>query len=296
MKIDKEKFIDPNIINKSKTVENKIQLYDHGGTMLPLPTEIEISESGTCNRSCSFCPRSAPNFDDKKEFITNLLHEKLCLELKEVNYKGTIRYSGFVEPLLDKNIFYLINMVRKYLPESNIEMVTNGDPLNLKRLNKLFDNGLNRLLISAYDSKEDAQKLEDLCVSANLKKEQYMVRHRYYSEDQDFGITLSNRSGLMENAEFKIESLKEPLKNPCYIPSYTFFLDYQGDVLMCPHDWGKKVILGNLNKEKFLDIWFSKKFMRIRKTLNSSNRNFTPCNVCDVEGTFMGEKNSEYFN
>ena len=296
MKIDKKKFIDPNIINKSKTVENKIQLYDYEGTILPLPTEIEISESGTCNRSCSFCPRSAPNFDDKKEFITNLLHEKLCLELKEVNYKGTIRYSGFVEPLLDKNIFYLINMVRKYLPESNIEMVTNGDPLNLKRLNKLFDNGLNRLLISAYDGKEDAQKLEDLCVSANLKKEQYMVRHRYYSEEEDFGITLSNRSGLMENAEFKIASLKEPLKNPCYIPSYTFFLDYQGDVLMCPHDWGKKVILGNLNKENFLDIWFSKKFTRIRKMLNSSNRNFTPCNVCDVEGTFMGEKNSEYFN
>ena len=110
-----------------------------------------------------------------------------------------------------------------------------------------------------------------------------------------FGITLSNRSGLMTDAEFKIEALKEPLKKPCYIPSYTFFLDYQGDVLMCPHDWGKKVILGDLNKEKLKDIWFSKKFMRIRKMLNKSNRNFTPCNVCDVEGTFMGEKNSSYF-
>ena len=220
----------------------------------------------------------------------------MCIELKELDYKGTIRYSGFVEPLLDKNIFNLINMVRKYLPESNIEMVTNGDPLNITRLKKLFSSGLNKILISAYDGKEDAQKLEDLCVSVNLKKEQYIVRHRYYSEEQDFGITLSNRSGLMKNAEFKIESLKEPLKNPCYIPSYTFFLDYQGDVLMCPHDWGKKVILGNLNNQKLLDIWFSKKSMRIRKMLNKSNRNFTPCNVCDVEGTFMGKKNSTYFN
>ena len=59
---------------------------------------------------------------------------------------------------------------------------------------------------------------------------------------------------------------------------------------------GKKVILGNLNKEKLLDIWFSKKSMGIRKQLNKSNRNFVPCNVCDVEGTFMGEKNSEFFN
>ncbi|MDA7795378.1 SPASM domain-containing protein [Candidatus Pelagibacter sp.] len=292
----KKKFIDPNIVHKSKTVENQIQFFQFNGKSLPLPTEIEISESGTCNRSCSFCPRSAANFIDKKEFITNKLHEKLCVELKELNYKGTIRYSGFVEPMLDKNIFNLINMVRNYLPESNIEMVTNGDPLNLKRLKKLFESGLNKILISAYDGKVESEKLEDLCVQANLNEKQYIVRHRYYSEDEDFGITLSNRSGLMADAEFKIDALKEPLKKPCYIPSYTFFLDYQGDVLMCPHDWGKKVILGDLNKEKLKDIWFSKRFMGIRKMLNKSNRNFTPCNVCDVEGTFMGEKNSKYFN
>ena len=292
----KKKFIDPNIVHKSKTVENQIQFFQFNGQSLPLPTEIEISESGTCNRSCSFCPRSAANFIDKKEFITNKLHEKLCVELKDLNYKGTIRYSGFVEPMLDKNIFNLINMVRNYLPESNIEMVTNGDPLNLKRLKKLFESGLNKILISAYDGKVESEELEDLCVQANLNEKQYIVRHRYYSEDEDFGITLSNRSGLMADAEFKIDALKEPLKKPCYIPSYTFFLDYQGDVLMCPHDWGKKVILGDLNKEKLKDIWFSKRFMGIRKMLNKSNRNFTPCNVCDVEGTFMGEKNSKYFN
>ena len=291
----KKKFLDPNIKNKSKTVEDKIQLFDYAGVKLPLPTEIEISESGTCNRSCSFCPRSAKDFVDKKEFITNELHEKLCKELQDLNYKGTIRYSGFVEPMLDKNIYNLINMVRRFLPDSNVEMVTNGDPLNLKRLEKLFQSGLNRILISAYDGKEDADRLESLCKSANLSSDQYIVRHRYYSEEKDFGITLSNRSGLMENAEFKIKSLAEPLKKPCYIPSYTFFLDYQGDVLMCPHDWGKKIILGNLNKTNLTDIWFSKKSMQIRKMLNKSNRNFTPCNVCDVEGTFMGEKNAGYF-
>ena len=292
----KEKFLDTNIKNKSKTVEDKIQLIRHNGVLLPLPTEIEISESGTCNRTCSFCPRSASDFVDKKEFISNSLHEKLCLELKDLSYKGTIRYSGFVEPLLDKNIYNLISMVRDNLPECNIEMVTNGDPLNLKRLNKLFESGLKKILISAYDGKKDADKLEDLCISANLSSEQYIVRHRYYSEEQDFGITLSNRSGLMENAEFKIKSLKEPLKKPCYIPSYTFFLDYQGDVLMCPHEWGKKVILGDLKKKKLLDIWFSKRSISIRKMLNKSNRKMEPCNVCDVEGTFMGKKNSGYFN
>lgn len=293
--LKREKFLDPNLKNKSKLVREKIQLYQFKGSMLPLPTEIEISESGTCNRSCSFCPRSASDFIDKKEFISNSLHEKLCLELKDLNYKGTVRYSGFVEPMLDKNIYNLISMVRRYLPNSNIEMVTNGDPLNLKRLKKLFEHGLNKILISSYDGKDETEILEKMCVDANLDQNQYMVRHRYYSKDQDFGITLSNRAGQMTGAEFRIDALKEPLKSPCYIPSYTFFLDYQGDVLMCPHDWGKKIILGDLNKKKLIDIWFSKKFMKIREMLNKSNRNFNPCNVCDVKGTYMGEKNASYF-
>ena len=30
--------------------------------------------------------------------------------------------------------------------------------------------------------------------------------------------------------------------------------------------------------------------------LNNSNRKFLPCNICDVEGTLMGKKNSNYFN
>ena len=35
--------------------------------------------------------------------------------------------------------------------------------------------------------------------------------------------------------------------------------------------------------------------MRIRKNLVNRNRKFQPCNVCDVEGTLMGEVNSQYF-
>ena len=292
----KKKFLDPNINKKKKTVENRIQLFLYKGTLLPLPTEIEISESGTCNRKCSFCPRSTPDYQDKKEFISSELHLKLCHELRELKYGGTIRYSGFVEPLLDKNIYNLIEMARNYLPQSNIEIVTNGDPLNLKRLKRLFECGLNKILISAYDGEEDAKRFEDLCITANLTKEQYIVRHRYYSEKKDFGITLSNRAGEMQNAVFKINNLQEPLKNQCYIPSYTFFLDYQGDVLMCPHEWGKKINLGNLNQERLLNIWFGEQSKKIRKLLNRSNRNFSPCNICDVDGTLMGEKNSQFFN
>ena len=179
-------------------------------------------------------------------------------------------------------------------------MVTNGDVLNLKRLLKLFEKGLNKLLISVYDSKEDAENFDILCKKANLTKEQYIIRHRYLPPEEDFGITLSNRAGMMKNAEYTIENPIEPLNNPCYIPSYTFFLDYQGDVLMCPHDWGKKMILGNLKNETLKDIWLSKQATFARKQLIRGNRNFEPCKSCDVTGTLIGKKHSKswkiYYN
>ena len=127
-----KKFIDPNIPTKSKKIDQTFQYLPN--TTIPLPSEVEISESGTCNRVCSFCPRSDPENKDIKEFISNDLHEKICLELKELNYMGTIRYSGFVEPLIDKNIYNLINMAKTHMPKSNIELVTNGDVLDKSRL------------------------------------------------------------------------------------------------------------------------------------------------------------------
>ena len=290
-----KKFLDSNIKFKNQTVTERLQLYFYKDKKLPLPTEIEISESGTCNRKCSFCPRSAPGFEDIKEFISKDLVNKISAELSELDYKGVVRFSGFVEPMLDKKIFDHIDTFKKFCPKSRIEMVTNGDPLNIDRLKKLFDNGLDKILISVYDGKEDVIKFQNMIDKLKLKKDQYIIRDRSLSEEYDFGITLSNRAGMMENAEYKIAKTVSPLKNPCYIPSYTLFFDYLGDVLMCPHDWGKKIILGNLKKEKLIDIWFKDKAIKIRNILVNSNRNFSPCNVCDVDGTLMGKTNAEYF-
>ncbi len=290
-----KKFLDSNIKFKNRTVTERMQLINHKDKEFPLPTEIEISESGTCNRKCSFCPRSAKDFEDVKEFISKELVNKIANELSELDYRGVIRFSGFVEPLLDKKIFEHIHTFKKICFKSRIEIVTNGDPLNKKRLKKLFESGLDKILISVYDGKEDVVKFQNMIDDLKLREDQYIVRDRSLPPEQDFGITLSNRAGMMENAEHQIFKTSSPLKNPCYIPSYTLFFDYLGDVLMCPHDWGKKIILGNLKNEKLIDIWFKKKSIKIRSALTNSNRNFSPCNVCDVDGTLMGKKNAEYF-
>ena len=290
-KTDEIKFLDPQINFKKKTIEKRLQFFS--GTDIPLPSEIEISESGVCNRKCSFCPRSDPNYPDINEFISSDLHNKLFDELSNYNFSGIVIYSGFVEPLLDKNIYSLISYAKKKVPDARIEIITNGDVLNEERLKKLYLSGLDRLQISLYDGEEQYNNFKKLGQKLKLNDIQYALRKRYLPEDQDFGITLSNRGGQLENSIYKRKKTKEIKKNSCFYPSYKFFLDYNGDVLMCSHDWGKKNILGNLNKNTFKEIWLSKKSKDAREMLNNSNRGLSPCNVCDVNGTLIGESHSK---
>ena len=285
------KYFDPQISVKEQAVAERLQFVP--GTKTPLPSEIEISESGMCNRKCSFCPRSAPDYEHKNEFINFDLHKKLCDQLRELNYSGLIIYSGFVEPMLDKNIYKLVNYAKTTLNKARIDMISNGDVLNEKRLKKLYDSGLDRLQISLYDGEEQHSKFIALGKKLKLSNKKYVLRPRYLPENQDFGITLSNRGGMLKNAEYVIAPREEKLKKKCFYPSYKFFLDYNGDVLMCSHDWGKKNILENLKNENFLDIWLSKKFNLARQKLNKADRSLSPCNVCDVKGDLIGKKHHE---
>ena len=221
------------------------------------------------------------------------LTEKLSTQLAAINFSGLVIFSGFVEPLLDKKIPDHVTLLRTYLPEARIEIVTNGDVLNEERLSHLFASGLSALLISVYDSKEDAVLFEEMCRSVGLQDNQFIIRNRYLPEEQDFGITMNNRAGMMDNTVYKRPSLTKPLAKPCFYPSYNFFMDYLGDVLLCPHDWGKKIIVGNLHKQNLMEIWLSRLLMAARLRLNKGDRNFKPCNVCDVEGSLMGRKHAE---
>ncbi len=287
----KLKYFDPQITIKDKAVGDRLQYIP--GTKLPMPSEIEISESGMCNRKCHFCPRSDPDYEHVNQFIEKSLFEKLCDELKELKFSGLFIFSGFVEPLLDKNIYNLISYSKKTLPSARIEIITNGDVLNLKRLKKLYDSGLDRMQVSLYDGEHQNNKFIEMGKKLNLTEDQYVLRARYLPEEKNFGITLTNRGGMLENAEYKIPARSKSLKQVCYYPSYKFFLDYNGDVLMCSHDWGKKNILGNLKNDKLIDIWLSKKWNETRKMLSNADRSIKPCNVCDVSGTLIGKKHFE---
>lgn len=278
-------FLDPTIPRKRRIISDG---YTESDEAVVLPGVVEISESGTCNRSCVFCPRSDPDYPDVKEFLEPWLLEKLGRQLNEAGFNGLVIFSGFVEPMLDKKIYEKVALIREILTESRIELITNGDVLSQARIRRLIDSGLSTLLISVYDGKQDAERFQGMCENAGLEDHQFVIRHRYLPPDQDYGITMSNRGGMMENTGHVRPALEEASCDSCFYPSYMFFMDYQGDVLLCSHDWGKKFVVGNMKDQDFMDIWLSPQFMSARKQLNQGVRALPPCRVCDVRGTLMG--------
>ena len=101
-------------------------------------------------------------------------------------------------------------------------MVSNGDVLNGKRLNMLYESGLDYLQISVYDGPEDEEKFKELFRQNNIDSSKFKIRPRYLPPEENFGLNLSNRGGTMENAEFSIPSLEEARERPCYYLHYLF--------------------------------------------------------------------------
>jgi radical SAM protein with 4Fe4S-binding SPASM domain len=217
------------------------------------------------------------------------LYEKIMGELAEVSYNGTILYSAFGEPLLYKNIEAIMVVSKQYCPQARIETVTDGDFVTPEKLRSLFQAGLDTLLVSMYDGPHQEEHFKGIIAESGVDEDRVILRTRWLPPEEDYGITLSNRAGMIELPLVGVGKPAEPLKRPCYYPFYQTLVDYDGSVLLCPHDWGKKLIAGNLNHQTIHEIWGGPLMRRARRNLANSDRNFAPCDVCDVDGTLIGK-------
>ncbi len=283
--------IDRNV--KRKESFRDILKTDSKKTKYPIFSWIEFSLSGLCNRVCVFCPRSDPKeFPNLNKHMSIDSYTSVMNDLKEINYKGGIIYSGFSEPILYKHIFDVIKITRELLPNNRIELITNGDHLKIDKLNKLFDVGLTQISVSLYDGPHQIENFKQLQSEAKLSDDQFDLRYRWANVESDngisYGINITNRAGAINLPNIDVVKLKEGIKKKCFYPFYQIMVDYDGAVLLCNHDWHKKLIVGNINDESILDIWNNQVYKKTRTNLSNALRIDSPCNKCDANGTMMG--------
>ena len=282
-------FVDPNIARKNAFQNDHLTNAGSLPDGSPAFSEVEFNITGLCNRACVFCPRVDPDvFPNINEHISLELYNKILADLKDINYSGRVSFSGFGEPLLHPQHLDLIRATREVLPDCWLDIVSNGDRVTAQKMTELFDAGLTTLLISMYDGEEQIEHFEKMIAEAQLPEGSVILRKRYLPPEESYGINVTNRAGMVTVNEVGVKVLTEPMKHPCYYTHYRMMIDYTGEVLLCPHDWGKKLIVGNLNQRTILELWTGRILTSVRKRLGDGDRNFPPCDKCDVLGTRQG--------
>ena len=138
-------------INRKSSFINEVSFHDGK----PLFSFIDINPTELCNRTCVFCPRH-----DSEVYPNQNLHmeietaHKIRKELEELNWMGTINLCGNGEPLLHKDI---VGLVKALGDKINVEITTNGDFLNKKIIQDLYDNHLDYMVVSMYDEPEQIE-------------------------------------------------------------------------------------------------------------------------------------------
>jgi organic radical activating enzyme/L-rhamnose mutarotase len=255
-----------------KSVNDEVEaLHDE----VPLFNHIEIETINRCNGSCAFCPVNHRDDPREKAVMTREMFENIVTQLEEIQYSGRFTTFSNNEPLLDERIIEFNQYARKHLPNARMHLYTNGTLMTLDKFRALVE-VLDELIIDNYQQElkliKPCLEIQEYCkahpeltakVTIVLRKPQEILTSR--------GGTAPNRKELVEYATDR-----------CVLPYKQMIIRPTGQVSLCCNDAIGKFTLGDLNKERLLDIWYGPRFEMVRKCLYEGRENWGNCKYCDT--------------
>ncbi len=296
---------------------------------LKMPISILIDPSNRCNFKCTFCPtgdkellksvgreEKVMKLDSMKKIIEDLIDWRDCT--------GKIpKQIGFYkdgEPLINKNLFYLISSIVKNNLTEKTFLTTNAALLTEDKCINLINSGLDEVRISVehvhdigYESitqtktpyskvKENVERLfliknksnSKLHIHSKVLADVLTVEERNKFKE-DFinisdSIALDTIMGWSDsnNHDFsngKIDHIsKQNTHQICSQPFSRMSICANGDITICCVDWMHQLKYGNIRDISLMNAWNSKELNEIR--LNHLKGNLESQSVC---------KNCDYF-
>lgn len=268
------------------------------------PLHMFIEPTNSCNLDCPFCDTSS--LERTKKNLSIDTFKNIVDQLVDNNWHENMRITitGQGEPFINRNIPEMVVYAKKMGIE-NVEVINNATLLDEAMAIELIESGIDRVQFSidslkeehynilraskkhahSYfnDSMKNILKFLELneqrghkvyvSISAVLMKiniaerESFLAYWKSLPVDNVFFPALSS---LQDNAPTD-EAIRFEgdikTKQICAIPWITLNVKADGDLVVCSHDYHNRYPIGNIGKDKLVDVWNNQKAKYLRKSL-----------------------------
>jgi radical SAM protein with 4Fe4S-binding SPASM domain len=259
------------------------------------------------------------------------LYEQILRNLKETGTVRRLTLMLQNEPLLDRKIAKRIKKAREILNDKVlITIVTNGSLLTPKLTKELIESNPDTISVSIDAFREETYKsthegldfskvVRNVCsllehnrrpkiIARFLKQkanegEEVMFERYWKTKGADvFSHSVVNRAGSLESFDKIERSETNPFKlfirralnrkfRFCPLPFFVMNVLWDGRVILCCHDWGPAVIIGDLKKQSLQKIWNSETMNHYRHLLYTGRSKESPiCSGCSHKNGFWSTK------
>lgn len=312
--------------------------------VLPIkaPYTMNINPSGICNFNCYFCPTN--NKKLKPEYRRYLDSQQMMMSMetfnnavngiKELEDQTKVIYLvGQGEPLLNPNIAYMVDTLKKENVCREVRIITNGTKLTSELARDLVNAGLDVLKVSVEALDSDGYK--QICgVDFDFNRLVENVE-TFYSISRGSKTVLTTKiltDSLVNKDDLnRFYDIFEPISDyqeirnvETYWPDFAFEVSRKGheltdisemgpggicsgmftegniqpngDICLCRIDWAGNLILGNVNRDSFKKIWDSEERKRcLLANLDGKRDTLGICSKCagPCFGEVITEKDAE---
>jgi len=144
--------------------------------------------------------------------------------------------------------------------------------------------GIDRVTVTHFVPWQENQRGKSLVYHRNIANE--MIEKASFLS-KEFNLLVDLPKPFREDeAQTKADISKGEVwvRKPCYHPWRSFSINEKGEVMPC---CATSVVMGNLEKSSFLEIWNGPKYRKLRKTVNSSQP-LSFCGNCGLRGIEVG--------
>lgn len=313
-------FIRSVIMSKNVNwIERKERSYLKDVIPLDVPFSMQVELIRACNFKCIYCIHSTDKKQKlQKHILSASLFEKFVNDFKKFgrNLK-TITFSGIGEPMLNPDIYKIINMSKEI--SDKVVLITNGSLINEETVEKLTSTKLDTIRISLqglcaedyektcgykidfaeflknlsylFENKKGIEvclKIPDIVI--NSKEKEFAAKQIF--EDKCDIFTIQSISPLHNSVDYsKVKdeynqtmycdnALKEV--TVCPQPFYSMQLMADGSVRPCCMLEVECYTVGNINDESIIDIWNGEKLKNLRCLHLDGQRELIPsCKACN---------------